>query len=231
MDLLTVVVQPTWKEFLIDLVRSRQMDPWDIDLVAVADAYLLKIRELQALDLRVPANVILACALMLKFKSETLSFEEEPEEAYEETPALLQEDIPELVYRANRPRRRRVTLQELLDAVDEVMKQGPRPLLKTVGPKEISIELPQIDMNELMQAVYDKALQLKDTESVLLFSALLNADAVAQSSHADGHNKNFESPAEKTVFYLLPVLHLVQEQKLLAWQDAEFGEIFLKIVA
>ena len=70
MDLLTVVSEPTWKELLIDLVASRKMDPWDVDLALVADGYLQVVRQLQALDLRVPANVILACALLLKFKSE-----------------------------------------------------------------------------------------------------------------------------------------------------------------
>lgn len=226
MDLLSVVIQPTWKEFLIDLVRSRQMDPWDIDLVAVADAYLSRVRQLQALDLRIPANVILACSLLLRFKSETISFEEPVEESLEETPALLQEDLPELVYRANRPRRRRVTLQELLDAVDEVMRKGPRPVLRpSAVPRELNIDLPQVDMNELMARVYDRAVALRDGESVLLFSALMNAhDVGVQALHT------FDSPAEKTVFYLLPVLHLVQEQKMLAWQDSEFGEIFIKVL-
>ncbi|MBI5177602.1 segregation/condensation protein A [Candidatus Micrarchaeota archaeon] len=173
MDLLTVVVKPTWKEFLIDLVSSNQMDPWDVDITAVADAYLVKVRQLQALDLRLPANVILACALLLRFKAESLSFEqEEPEEYYEE-PALIQEEVPELVFRANRPRRRRITLQELLAAVEQVMKQGERPQARLFAPKELNIELPKVDMNELMAEVHAKAHKLKDAEGVLLFSDLV----------------------------------------------------------
>ncbi len=231
MDLLSVVVQPTWKEFLIDLVRTKQMDPWDIDITAVADAYLERVKTLQALDLRVPANVILACALLLKFKSETLSLEETPldpqQEFFDETPALIAEDIPELVYRANRPRRRKVTLSELLEAVEQVMKQGPRPVLKNAGVvRELNIQLPQIDMNDLMSEVYDKACAIKDTEGVLLFSQLMTYDA----PNRDGSARAFESPADSLVFHLIPVLHLVQEQKMLAWQDAEFGEIFIKII-
>ena len=47
----------------------------------------------------------------------------------------------------------------------------------------------------------------------LLFSSLLN-----------------EKNAEEFVLHLIPVLHLVQENRLHAWQDDVFGEIFLKIL-
>ncbi len=221
MDLLSVVVRPTWREFLLDLVNTQQMDPWDIDLVAVADAYLQKVRELQSLDLRVPANVILASALLLRFKADALQLEEpEPEEFYEE-PALIAEDIPDLVLRSNRPRSRRLTLEELVAAVEQVMKEGPkRPIVAGV-PKILNIELPKLSMEERMQHVYDLAHSLKDSEGVVLFSRLLQ-----ESSHNGGTGMPF---SELVSYNLLPVLHLVQEQKMLAWQDALFGEIFIKL--
>lgn len=235
MDLLSVVVKPTWREFLVDLISSRQMDPWDIDLIQVAGAYLEKVRELQALDLRVPANVILACALMLKFKAETISLEapnDEPEE-YCETRELINEDIPELVYRANRARRRKVTLQELLEAVDDVMKKGPRPTLRAQMPRELTIDLPELGMDEIMAKVYSYASELKDAENVLTFSELIKLERehnVELNGSTQVMVKNFEDPAERIVYYLVPVLHLAQDRKLNAWQDDEFGEIFIKIL-
>ena len=69
------------------------MDPWDIDISAVAEAYLGRVRQLQAMDLRVPANVILACALLLRYKAETISFADPIEDAYFEAPALIAEEI------------------------------------------------------------------------------------------------------------------------------------------
>ncbi len=216
MDLLTIVVQPTWREFLIDLIHSNQMDPWDIDLSKVADIYLSRVRELQSLDLRVPANVILASALLLHFKADALTFDEPQEETVEEIAPLIDEEIPPLVFRTNLPRQRRVTLQELLNAVDEVMKKGSRQaVLPSVAPMPLNIVLPKETLHERIIKIYEKALAIKDAENVLLFSALF-----------EGEVKN----AEQVTLHLLPVLHLVQEQRMIAWQDQLYGEIFIKIL-
>ncbi len=241
MDLLSVVVKPTWKEFLIELVQSKQMDPWDIDISAVAEAYLVRVRQLQSMDLRVPANVILACALLLRYKAETISFADPIEEEYFEEPALIDEELPDLVYRPNRPRRRGVTLEELITAVEKVMKDGERPAIKFAAPKELNLDLPKTDMNELMAAVYHKAHSLKDTEGVLAFSDLIKADAAAidtaslngnraKVENAFKHLDSAKTRGEKVVYHLLPVLHLVQDEKLHAWQNDFFGEVFIKVL-
>lgn len=216
MDLLNIVSQPTWREFLVDLITSEQMDPWDIDLVQVSQAYLEKVRQLNAMDLRVPANVILASAILLRFKSDSLNFDEEPllEEGESlEARELISEDIPELVLRTNNPRKRSLTLDELITAVEEVMSVGKKKMPLSAAPKVLSIELPKENMNERMQKIYSKAIELMDSENVVLFSSMLN-------------NKN---DAEEITLTLLPLLHLAQEQKLLAWQDEFFGEIFIKV--
>ncbi len=226
-DLLEIVVQPTWRELLTELVASEKMDPWSIDLCKVADAYLARVRALQALDLRIPANVILASALLLRFKAEALNFEEEETLVEsEEAPTLIEEEIPDLVLRANRPRARRVTLQELMRAVEEVMRQGKR-LLPASGvafePTVLELELPKQSMNERMKSVFERALALKDEENLLLFSALVAAARKELNGHAPPDNI-------MVAHELLPVLHLIQEKKLAAWQDEFFGEIFLKIL-
>lgn len=225
-DLLEMVAQPTWREFLTELVASEKWNPWSIDLCKVADAYLTRVRALQALDLRIPANVILASALLLRFKAEALTFEEEETEVETEEPALIEEEIPDLVFRANRPRSRRVTLQELMRAVEDVMRQGKR-LLPTGGiafePAILELELPKQSMSERMKNVLERALALKDEENMLLFSALVAEARKELNGHAPPENAI-------VVRELLPVLHLIQEKKLTAWQDEFYGEIFLKIL-
>ncbi len=214
MDLLNIVVQPTWREFLVDLVQTNQMDPWDVDVGKVADAYLAKVHELQSMDLRIPANVILASALLLHFKAKSLSFENLFEPAVEEEVVpLLSEDVPDLFFRGSLPRRRKITLDELLTAVDKVMKQGKRRQMPTIIPEALNIELPKENLHEKIIRVYEKAHSLKDAENVLLFSALLE-----------------DKSADQITLTLIPVLHLVQEQRMLAWQDTLFGEIFLRIL-
>jgi len=252
MDLVQLVAQPTWREFLVELVSTQQMDPWDIDISKLADAYLLKVRELQSFDLRMPANVILASAILLYFKAQALKLEETDYDAtVEETPLLLSADIPELVYRPNRPRTRRVTLNELLSALDRVIKQGPRKLMNAAAPRALSIELPAESLEERMQRVLHLAGELKDSENVVLFSSLVERalrepraprlttvqqTAVTTSGEevAAGESPIVQPAQEWTrvdamIYCLIPVLHLAQSEKMHAWQDETFGEIFLKL--
>jgi len=214
MEIVDFVAKPTWKEFLLELISSEQLNPWDIDLVDVAEKYLNAVRQLQALDLRIPANVILASSLLLRFKSEALSLEEEPvvfEEAPEEF-VPIQEEIPELMRRGI-VRSRKMTLDELISAIDKVISDDfTRPIISKPA-KLLNIVLPEQDMHDTIKKVYDKLLAKKDSANMLLFSDLLEEET----------NDNF-------VFYLLPVLHLMQDERVFLWQDEMFGEIFIRIV-
>ncbi len=210
-DLLEVVIQPTWKEFLIELVESERMDPWDIDLCQVADKCLDKVRSLKAMDLHLPANVILASSLLLRFKAEALQWKPEEEEYYaEEAPMLIQEDIPELVVKSNRPRPRHVTLEELMKAVESVMKEGRKVQRLVPAPVALNVQLPQKTMGERITEVFEKAIALKDADNLVLFSEL-----------SEG----------RLVEFLVPILHLANSRKVDAWQDEVFGEIFVKVNA
>lgn len=242
MDLLSVVQEPTWKELLIDLVSSRKMDPWDINVIEVADGYLHKVRELQALDLRIPANVILACALMLKFKAESLKLEEPLVEEHYEERTLIDEEIPELVYRSDQARQRKLTLDELVTAVEQVMKERPRDGMKILVPKTLEINFPRIDTGELIQKIYGQAVKMKDGQHLVLFSALVEQlrkyhDATDGALEENGDSATLElkkiplnSTGEAKAFYFVPVLHLVQQNKAVIWQEEYFSEIFLKVL-
>jgi chromatin segregation and condensation protein Rec8/ScpA/Scc1 (kleisin family) len=226
LDLLTLVVQPTWREFLTDLVAREKINPWDVDVCAVADAYLNRLRSLQAMDLRVPANVILACSILLRLKANTLLVEDDDGEAQGETATqLIEEEIPSLVLRPDRPRSRRVTLSELLNAVEDVMRAGKRftPLPASLA-QVLELETPTENMGERMENVLGQAQELKDAEGLLMFSALVQAARSKLNGRAPPRY------ADSVVSHLLPVLHLVQEQKLSAWQDEFFGEIFLRLI-
>ncbi|MFH1779758.1 MAG: segregation/condensation protein A [Candidatus Micrarchaeota archaeon] len=214
MDLLNLIVQPTWREFLVDLINREEMDPWDVDLTQIANAYLKRVRELQSLDLRIPANVILASALLLRFKSDSLSFDDDEGEEYYEEPMLINEDLPQLMLKPNRPRNRRVTLSELIKAVESVMREGKRVKRLDLTPiaESINIELPQKSMSDLMSEAWEKSLELKDAEGVLLFSQL------------------YDGLGYSLVSCILPVLHLMQEEKIVVWQEESFSDIFIKVM-
>ena len=211
---------PTWREILLEAVEKEAMNPWELDISKLADAYLKRVRDMQAMDLRVPANVILAAALLLHYKAQALRVFEATQVT--EEPAfvpLVNEDIPELIYNAEQARTRSVTVDELISAVEEVMKDGRRELPRRIQAEPLSVELPQEAMHDVMEKVYGAAQGLKDEKNIVLFSHLIR--------QFNGHG---ESHGQLVSYSLMPLLHLVQDDKIEAWQDRVFGEIFIKVL-
>lgn len=218
-----MVSQPTWRELLLELVNSNQLDPWDIDIVILADKYVEKVKEIAAIDLRLPANVILASALLLRFKSDALSLEETAieEVGFEEELGprqLIAEEIPALVTRLNKPRERKITLQELMKAVEELVGDDKAMQTLLPAPKILELQLPKEDLHELIKRVYALANELKDEKSQLVFSALL--DPLKLKEHAGHHITS----------RLMPLLHLVQERKVDISQEKPFTDITIKVL-
>src|SRR3989338_1400050 len=96
-NLVDLIDQPAWKTILIELVKSEKMDPWNIDIIELSGKYLQKISELGGTDLRIPANAILASAILLKFKSRILSIKPLDEEELAEALAMQQQLSPEQI--------------------------------------------------------------------------------------------------------------------------------------
>ena len=62
----------TWQSMLYELVRTEQMDPWDIDVSLLAQRFLEMLKTLKETDFRVSGKIILAAAILLKLKSSRL---------------------------------------------------------------------------------------------------------------------------------------------------------------
>lgn len=54
------------------LVEDGRIDPWNVDIVELANAYLEEIRKMEVLDMRIPARAIMAASFLLKKKVEVL---------------------------------------------------------------------------------------------------------------------------------------------------------------
>src|SRR3989338_4987490 len=66
----------TWQNIIYELVKSEQMDPWDIDVSMLAQKYIDMLRSLKEHDFRISGKVLLAAAILLKIKSHKLVGEE-----------------------------------------------------------------------------------------------------------------------------------------------------------
>ncbi len=81
-------------ELLVQLAEDGEIEPWDIDIVAVTDAYL---ERLEAVDLRVSGRALFYASVLLRMKSDALLEEDqaEPEQTDEAFPDMAPpDDVP-----------------------------------------------------------------------------------------------------------------------------------------
>src|SRR3989338_4148372 len=138
----------TWQSIIYGLVKSEQMDPWDIDVSIFAQKYINMLRELKGHDFRVSGKVLLAAAILLKMKSNKLvgddlseldrlliGIDEEMEElGFEETSGQLPKfgEIPSLIPRTPQPRKRKVSIFDLVEALERALEVKKRRLLHSI---------------------------------------------------------------------------------------------------
>jgi len=217
MDLVDLIDQPAWKTILLDLVETEKMNPWDIDVILLAEKYIKKINELEGNNLRVPANAILACAILVKTKSKYLrlsSLEEKEEKPVltEEQRAMMLAEIPDLM--SNRMSRDgRITLDELVSSIEDI-------ILRTTPKKNSARNIPRIELNfssvsieEKLAEVFDLIKSKVDSQGIVMFNDLV-----------------INSEVDSVVDTFLPVLFLMHNGKILAYQNEFFGEIFVKLI-
>jgi len=185
--------------------------------VDISSKYLDRIRKIETRDLRIPANLILAAAILLRFKSDALNLEEEVQQATLET--YMEEggpiEIPVLELKSRIPPKRRVTLDELFEAMEKVFQDTAERenVIKQVKlPANLEIQLSEFNVEEKMKDVLEKIRGNLDSEGWATFSSLLGSRG-----------------REEIIFTLLPLLYLAQEQKIAIAQEQFFGEIFIKL--
>lgn len=212
----TLVVKPTWKEILLDLIHSNQLDPWNIDIVAIADMFFKTVKERKTMDLHLPANIILASSILLKYKSEVLRLEEDhPQAMAFEMEEAIEEAIPQLVIKGRIPPKRQITLDELITEMERVIKYDTTERIrrKPTIPQNLELTINDFDIETKMDELYEKVKGSADAEGLALFSDLLE-------------KKN----NEEIIYTLLPLLHLTQRQYIDIFQEEFFGEIFIRVL-
>ena len=223
-DLVDLIDQPAWKTILIELVKSEKMDPWNIDIIELAGKYLEKIGALGGTDLRIPANAILASAILLKFKSRILSIKPLDEEELAEALAMqkqltpeqiaeLEASLPELIG-TRKLREGKVSLDELVSGIEKMLEQSKgrvdRRFIKMERP-EFAIPFSNFSIDEKMGEIYTIIKEKSDSQGLLLFSALPHATIA------------------ETVETFIACLFLTNNERINMFQEQFFGEIFLSL--
>ena len=217
----------SWQSIIYDLINSEQLDPWDLDISLLANKYLEKIRVLEKADFFVSSKVLLAAALLLRIKSEILLdkdlqslddilFGKKEEKKYMQERIELDDEIPGLVPRTPLPRFKKVTLEELMQALGKAINTETRRIRKVVLTKQQEMEtaflLPKerININDKLKEVYAKLNEIfLSRETKLAFSELVN------------------SGNQERIATFIPLLHLDNQHKIWLEQNGHLEEIWI----
>lgn len=218
----------TWQNILYDLVRTEQMDPWEIDISMISQRYIDTIRKLKEHDFRISGKMVLAAAILLKLKSTRLVGEditeldrliagagEQEEELTELDGPLIPKlgEVPTLIPHTPQPRKRKVSIYDLVRALEKALEVKKRRVLNSIPPMNLAIPKKTFDITSAIRNVYGK-IRSFFTSGVkkIGFSELLPSQSRQDKVHT-----------------FIPLLHLAQQNKIELEQEQAFGEIRVSI--
>lgn len=217
----------TWQTLIYELVRSEQMDPWDIDVSVLSIRYIDMLKKLKELNFRVSGRVVLAAAVLLKIKSkklvgkdieeldrlfssnadelDDLFYEELGDAAAEE----VKETIPSLIPKTPQPRKRKISVYDLVDALQKALEVKERKVMRSIPKTRIGSLGKTKDVSLVIKEVYLKIKKLFSKGSKrITFTGLVPSDSKQEKIHT-----------------FIPLLHLSNQRRIDLLQFEHFGEI------
>lgn len=210
-------MQPPWS-FLLDSLKASKLSPWDIDIAYLVSSFLQKMYELGVIDFRVSGRALLSASIILKLKTEQLLDINSNLELTEEEKELV---LPPLEMPL-RLTSRKVTLDELLVALERVLLQGEEKANRSRMNEKIGsfvtslvfeLEPDMINVEKSINETLQRILKLASNEYTVKFSQLLS-----------------ERNSKEVVKILLSCLHLANRGRIRIWQEEEFGEILIALI-
>ena len=214
-------------DILVELAKAGEIDPWDIDISLLSQKYLERVKSLEEADFFVSSKVLLATALLLRMKSEILLYHHIPtlnellfgkkeDKKYIQERIDLEESIPELIAKTPLPRFRKVTLNELMQALGKAINTENRRIQRIVIGKqhefEAALAIPKhkINLKDQIKKVYGRIKDIfSQREEKLAFSEIAG-----------------KSDEEKVATFV-PLLHLDNQHKVWLEQEKHFEEIWI----
>ena len=233
--------QHDWQTIIYDLINTEQLDPWDIDIVILTNKYFERILKLeeesgQGMDFNISSKVLLAAALLLRIKSEFLLnkqikdideilFGKKEEKRY--TPEKIEfdeNDLPILIPKTPLPRARKVTLDELMSALNKAINTESRRIKREVAIKRAK-KLSEVDFPEFKRV--DLKERIRQFYARILTSVKKNSTGQEKHQNKVGYSNLVGKEREEKLACFLPVLHLSNTKQLWVEQEKHLEEIWI----
>ncbi|MEK6873304.1 MAG: segregation/condensation protein A [Nanoarchaeota archaeon] len=218
----------SWQEIIYDLINTEQLDPWDIDLALLSQRYLERIRELEEANFSLSSKVLLVASLMLRIKSELLmsyyiknideilfgkkTKEEQQILRFDE---YDEDEIPELIPKTPLPRFKKISIQELISALNQAVKTENRRIFKKGVEKE-NYERTMLFMPKQSISLANRIKSIRER----IAHVFQKQDKIAFSEFSG-------SKKEEKIQTFIPLLHLDNHNKLWLQQNAHLEEIWI----
>lgn len=199
-------------ELLVQMARQGEIDPWNIDIVKVADQYLKAVAELKESDLKITGKTVLYLAILLRMKSDQLAginYLDPPEEFLDE---LLEPDFMDSG-KIVQPKLRFYSL-------DEVIKRRTstkQPRIRTVTLTDLIRELQKYEELEKRRSLQEKVEKVSNRR--MMDYADFTADDIEEMAH--------EEFIEDTILHLRNILEriLINQEQVSLSEIVEEGKI------
>jgi segregation and condensation protein A len=208
----TIVIGSDWQEVLTNIVVEQNMDPKNIDIIGLANAFLDYLHTMKKFDFRIPARFILIASILLRMKCDMLLEEEIEKQQKQHSASKIDiERIPVLAPPLTRRPTRKVTLAELISALN-----------KAFAFKELK-ETKKIRMRRAVEGIIRPAEDI-EVKIKKIFDEIMKGKTKFSDLVPKWHRKEI-------VDVFLPLLYLDQRGKIACEQDEFFKEIYIKIRA
>jgi len=188
-------------DIVLKLIINGEIDPWNVDIVELADKYLQEIKKLHIPDLRLASKALAAAALLLKMKADALDIGMDDEESE----------------KISRKRIFGIKRFYTIDEIAHVLKKHIAPVIefkpkrkynrrKPYKRKPKTIEIP------LFHATLEETIEILEKQ----FATLDGVITLSQLNH----------PNKAQAFVAL--LFLNYEGIINIYQEEKFGEIYIE---
>jgi len=180
----------TWQSLIYDLVKTEQMNPWDIDISLLSNKYLEVVRKLQEVNFFISGKMLLASAILLKIKCKKLVdedlfnfdcylFNKEVEvEDLEEVEVEGDFDVM-LIPKTPHPRKRKVSVDDLIGALTKALEVDKRRTMRKIREREVDeIVVPdkKLDVVGKIKDIYSQIKEFLSVKERMMFSELVKSE-------------------------------------------------------
>ncbi|MBW2972154.1 segregation/condensation protein A [Candidatus Woesearchaeota archaeon] len=235
-DILMNQDEITWRSILIELIKTEQMDPWDINLSKLSKMYIKTLKKLKEMNLQLSGKVLLAAAILLRIKSSRLvgddlmEFDRLLASGDSSDDLYSDENFVEgelgsigvkidgkdlrLIPKTPQPRKRKVSVYDLIDALAIALNVRRRRVLNQIQTRTMDMPEKKIDISQLMDDLYNDVVGYLNQEQSgkMAFSELVPGDS-----------------KQDKIYTFVPLLHLTNARKVDLEQQQHFGEIWVKL--